>query len=118
MSERLVSGFGMSGMFATECVIDARVGDAYLIEVNRRVTPGLHVGARIGVDPGAALYAALTGTQSTSRSDPAPGEEGVNVHFPQEWLRDPASAYLRDYPVDVPWEDSGLVEAMLAMRHE
>ena len=36
--------------------------------------------------------------------------------FPQEWLRDPASAFLRDYPVDIPWDDPELFEAMIAMR--
>ena len=116
ISQRLVSGFGMSGLFATECVIDERTGRAYLIEINRRLTPGMHVGARIDVDLGAALHAALTGTAPTSRSDPAPGEEGIGVHFPQEWLRDPESSFLRDYPVDVPWDDPDLLDAMVAMR--
>lgn len=116
ISERLVSGLGMSGLFATECIVDERTGHAYLTEINRRLTPGMHVGARIGVDLGAALYAALNGTPSSSRSDLSPGEEGIGVHFPQEWLRDPESRYLRDYPVDVPWDDPDLLEAMIAMR--
>jgi glutathione synthase/RimK-type ligase-like ATP-grasp enzyme len=116
ISERLVSGLGISGLFATECIIDQQTGHAYLIEINRRLTPGMHVGARIDVDFGAALYAALTGTPPTSRSDPAPGEEGINVHFPQEWLRDPESSFLRNYPVDIPWDDPDLFEAMVAMR--
>lgn len=117
-SDKLVRGFGMSGLFATECVVDERTGEAYLIEINRRLTPGMHVGARIDVDLGAALYAALTGTPSTSRADPASGEEGIGVHFPQEWLRDPESRYLRDYPVDVPWDDPDLLAAMVAMNRE
>lgn len=116
ISERLVSGLGMSGLFATECIVDERDGHAYLIEINRRLTPAMHIGSRIGVDLGAALYAALTGTPSTSRSDLSPGEEGIGVHFPQEWLRDPESRYLRQYPVDVPWDDPDLLEAMMAMR--
>jgi biotin carboxylase len=115
ISTRLVGGFGMSGLFATECVIDERTGDGYLIEINRRLTPGMHIGERIGVDLCAALHAALTGTASPSRSDPAPGEEGIGVHFPQEWLRDPESSFLRDYPVDVPWDDPELLDAMVAM---
>jgi predicted ATP-grasp superfamily ATP-dependent carboligase len=117
ISERLISGFGMSGLFATECIVDERTGHAYLIEVNRRLTLGMHVGSRIGVDLGAALYAALAGTPLTSRSDPSPGEEGIGVHFPQEWLRDPESRYLRDYPVDIPWDDPDLLEAMVEMAN-
>ena len=116
ISERLVSGFGISGLFATECIIDEKTGQAYLIEINRRLTPGMHVGERIDVDLGAALHAALAGTQSTSRGDPSPEEEGIGVHFPQEWLRDPESAFLREYPVDIPWDDPGLFEAMVALR--
>jgi len=38
------------------------------------------------------------------------------VSFPQEWLRDPQSRWLRDYPVDVPWDESQLLAAMLARR--
>jgi predicted ATP-grasp superfamily ATP-dependent carboligase len=118
ISETLARGFGMSGLFATECVIDERTGDAYLIEINRRLTPGMHIGERIDVDLAAALFSALAGTPSTSRSDPASGEEGIGVHFPQEWLRDPESRYLRDHPVDIPWDDPELIEAMIAMRDD
>jgi hypothetical protein len=118
ISERLVRGFGMSGLFATECVIDERTGDVYLIGIDRRLTPDMHVGQRIDVDLGAAFYAALTETEPASRTDPASGEEGIGVHFPQEWLRDPESSFLRDYPVDVPWDDPDLFEAMVAMREQ
>ena len=44
------------------------------------------------------------------------GEEYLNVHFPQEWLRDARSHYLRDYPVDVPWDEPELIKAMCARR--
>ena len=60
----------------------------------------------------------FNGLPSPSRSDLDEGESGVRPNFPQEWLRDPNSRYLRDYPVDVPWEDPELIEAMLALRHE
>jgi hypothetical protein len=33
-------------------------------------------------------------------------------------LPDPESRYLREFPVDVPWDEPELIEAMLAMRHE
>jgi hypothetical protein len=66
----------------------------------------------------AALYAAVAGTATTSRADLAEGDEGLSVYFPGEWLRDPDSRYLRDYPVDVPWDEPELIEALLAVRHE
>jgi predicted ATP-grasp superfamily ATP-dependent carboligase len=96
-SSRLVRGFGMTGLFATEYIVERRSGHAYLLEVNRRMTPGLHVGSRIGADLDE-------------------GEEHLNVHFPQEWLRDPRSHYLRNRPVDLPWDEPELIKAMLARR--
>jgi hypothetical protein len=60
----------------------------------------------------------VEGTASTSRADLSEGEEGITVYFPGEWLRDPQSRYLREYPVDVPWDEPDLIEAMLALRHE
>ena len=116
-STKLVQGFGMTGLFATEYLVHRDTGDAYLLEINRRLTPGMHVGSRVNVDLCALLYSAMHGTALTTRREPDAGDQWVNVHFPQEWLRDPASPYLRDYPVDVPWDEPELVEAMLAMRN-
>ena len=42
--------------------------------------------------------------------------EGKVVVFPREWLRDPQSRYLSEFPVDIPWDDPELMDAMLAMR--
>jgi predicted ATP-grasp superfamily ATP-dependent carboligase len=117
-SSRLVQGYGMTGLFATEYMVHRDTGEAYLLEINRRLTPGMHVGSRIKVDLCALLHSAAHDTPLTTRRDPDAGDQWVNVHFPQEWLRDPASPYLRDHPVDVPWDEPRLIEAMLAMRDE
>ena len=82
------------------------------------MSPGTFRGGLVDVDMCAALRAALDGVPSPSRRDLDEGESGVRPNFPQEWLRDPDSSYLRNYPVDVPWEDPELIEAMLALRHE
>ena len=118
MAVTLAAGFGMTGLLALECVVDERTGDPYLLEINRRLVPGGHRGSTFDVDHCAALYSALHGTAQTTRTDLDPGEEHLSVHFPQEWLRDPNSAWLRKYPVDVPWDEPELIEAMLAMRNE
>ena len=115
-SSKLVRGFGITGLFATEYIIERASGEAYLLEVNRRMTPGFHVGSRIGVDLCLALRCAMQGVAPTTRVGMDEGEEHLNVHFPQEWLRDPRSHYLRDYPVDVPWDEPELIRAMLARR--
>ena len=118
MTGQLVSGLGISGHFVVEFRVDERTQETHLIEINRRISPATHLGAQRNVDLCAALYAAIQGTASTSRTQLAEGEEGLTVYFPGEWLRDPQSRYLRDYPVDVPWDEPELIEAMLALRHE
>jgi len=115
-SARLAQGFGMTGIFAPEFAIHERTGEPYLLELNRRMTHGTHRGAAMNVDAGAALFSALSGAPTTTRADLDEGEEHLCVHFPSEWLRDPESPWLRDHPVDVPWDEPELIEAMLALR--
>jgi len=42
----------------------------------------------------------------------------ILVSFPREWLRDPESPWLRDHPSDIPWDDPGVLQAMIALRNE
>ena len=114
---RLAAAFGASGIFAPEYIIDERSHEPYLLEVNRRVTPGTHRGEFFAMSSGAALLAAVEGKPPGTRARLDDGEERNFVSFPHEWLRDPGSAYLREYPVDAPWDELELFEAMLAMRH-
>ena len=115
-AERLVRGFGMSGMFGIEFIADHDSGVAYLLEINRRITPGSPTGALVDVDLCAALHAAIEDAPNPSRRRLDDGEEHVIAHFPQEWLRDPASRYLRRCRVDAPWDDPALFKAMAALR--
>jgi hypothetical protein len=109
---------GISGLAGSEFIIDERSGNAYLLELSRRVTPGTHRGRLLNVDLCAALRSAIDGTPNFSRDGLDEEEEHVYALFPQEWLRDPQSEYLRRGPVDVPWDEPELIEAMLALRHE
>jgi biotin carboxylase len=117
-SDRLVQAFGMTGLFTSEYIIEQATGIPRLIEINRRISPGTHYGAVMNVDLCAAFRAAMHGEPSPTRSGLDAGEERVFVQFPAEWLRDPASRWLRQYPVDVPWDDPGLLDAMLALRRQ
>jgi hypothetical protein len=112
---KLVRAFSMSGLLGIECIVHEQTGNPYLIEINRRVTPGHHRGAQFGVDLCAALHAALNGLPSPSRTDLDEAEEGIRCSFPQEWLRDPTSHWLREYPVDAPWDEPEMLAAMLAL---
>lgn len=112
---KVVRGFGISGLFSLEGVI-AEGGEFHLLEINRRLLGGAHRGSEFGVDLCAALHAALQGVPYAGRTDLDEGEEHLCVSFPQEWLRDPESRWLRDYPVDVPWDEPELFEAMLELQ--
>lgn len=116
-SQLLAKGFGISGFFGPEFIQHERTGEVYLIEINRRVTNGVQMGGLVGVELCAALAAALEGRPYEGRTDLPEGEEHLIAEFPQEWLRDPGSAYLREARTDMPWEDAGVMRAMLAFRH-
>ena len=116
-SDRLAAGLGMSGFFAIEYIVERSTGDAYLIEINRRATSGITLGAMVGVDLCQALYAALNGGPSSVRGDVDPGEEQLIAHFPEEWFRDPGSRYLREYRIDGLWDDPDVLAAAMALRH-
>ena len=116
ITARLVRGFGISGHFFAEFVVSDPGSEPSLLELNRRITPASHRGSARNVDFCAALYAGVHGRPSTSGADIAEGEEGISVFFPGEWLRDPDSRYLSGHPVDVPWDEPELFEALLALR--
>lgn len=117
-SERLAQGLGINGFFGVEYIVDDRAGEAWLLEINRRTTNGIPLGSMINVDLCAALCAAINGEPATGRVDLAEGEEHVIAHFSQEWSRDPESRFLKECRVDIPRDDPGVLEAMLALRHD
>jgi predicted ATP-grasp superfamily ATP-dependent carboligase len=117
-SAQLAEAFGITGLFTCEYAIEQASGLPHLLGISRR--PGLasHFGGILDVDLFAALFAAMQRRPSPTRSRPGPDESRVFVHFPAEWLRDPQSTWLRRHPVDVPWDDPELLDAMLALRSE
>jgi predicted ATP-grasp superfamily ATP-dependent carboligase len=116
-AELLAAKFGMNAFFGVEFIADRRTGQAYLLEINRRITPGTHLGAMFDVDLCAALYHAMHDGPPPARKALNEGEEHLIAHFPQEWLCDPASRFLREWRVDAPWDDPELFLAMLAIGH-
>jgi hypothetical protein len=113
MTSRLTRGFGLTGIFSPEFVVHERTGEPYLLELNRRMSHGTHRGAEMNVDVCAALYAAMHGTPPRTRADLDDGEEYQCAHFPAEWIRDADSRWLRECPVDVPWDEPELFEALV-----
>jgi len=84
-------------------------GRAYLIEMNPRTTQVGHLAMGPGRDLSAAMYAAVSG-EAVQPSSPVT-EKDIIALFPQEWIRDAASPYLRSAYHDVPWEAPELVRA-------
>jgi hypothetical protein len=111
-NSRLIEDLGLTDFASTEYLIEDN-GVAYLIEINRRMTPATHTGPRAGVDLAAALAAACAGRAWEGPTDAPPGTDLTLALFPQEWLRDRASAFLPTYPTDAPWDDPSLLRAML-----
>jgi len=114
-SDALARGLGINGFFAAQFIVHASTRELYLLEICRRVTPGHHSGALVGVDLCAALFAALTDAPSSVPPDLPADFERTVAQFPQEWMRDPGSKYLKDCPIDAPWDDPDLLAAMVAM---
>jgi predicted ATP-grasp superfamily ATP-dependent carboligase len=117
-AERLCRALSISGFSNMQFVVDASTKTAHLLEINRRIVTHTHVGQRFGADLAQALYDRLAGRSPGSTSIDLAGAAIPLVVFPREWLNDPASPLLREYPVDVPWDDPALFAALLRMRHE
>jgi len=116
--ERLVAALGMSGLFSIEFIVERATGLPHVLEINRRAAPSMHRGAFLRVDMFAALLAVSQGLPSPTRASFEPDEEHIDVAFPQEWLRDPDSAWIARYPTDVPWDEPELLASYQRLWRE
>lgn len=101
----IARAFNLSGLFGLDYMRDAR-GDVHLLEINARATPSAHLMLKQDL-PAALLKAA--GLPSHSRA-PMTDKDEIAI-FPREWLRDPASPWLKNAYHDVPWDDPEVVRA-------
>lgn len=106
-AEKLVRRLNLSGLHGFDFMLEEQTQNAYLIEMNPRATQVGHLALGPGRDIPAALYAALSG----KKVEPAPKltENDTIALFPQEWIRDPESPFLRSAYHDIPWEEPELV---------
>jgi hypothetical protein len=112
-AEKMVRRLNLSGLHGFDFMLEAHTGNAYLIEINPRATQVGHLALGPGRDLPAALYAALSG--APIHAAPKVTENDTIALFPQEWLRDPESAYLRTAYHDVPWEERELLRACVRL---
>lgn len=112
ITARVARAFGISGLFGTEFLATDRAATPWLIEANRRITPGSHRGPAIGIDYVGALRDALENRPLRTRRQLDAGEDHVFVRFPMEWTRDPQSPWLVYHRGDVPHDDPRLAAAL------
>ena len=111
--EKLVRRLKLSGLHGFDYMIEAGTGNAYLVEINPRVTQVGH----LALGPGRDLPAALTAAISRCAPQPLPQvtDKDMIALFPQEWMRDPSSSYMASAYHDVPWNEPSLFE--VCVRH-
>jgi Carbamoyl-phosphate synthase L chain, ATP binding domain len=114
--ESMARRLSLSGLCGIDFMLEAETGNAYLIEINPRSTQVGHLSLGPGRDIPAALYAALSG----EAVQPAPKvtEKDTIALFPQEWIRDPESPFLRSAYHDIPWEEPELVRDCVRNRQK
>lgn len=113
-AEKMVRQLNLSGLHGFDFMIEAQSGNAYLIEINPRTTQVGHLRLGAGRDLPAALHAAICGT-AIGETVKVTDNDTIAL-FPQEWLRNPASAFLESGFHDVPWQEADLVR--LSLRKE
>jgi hypothetical protein len=115
-AERMVRRLNLSGLHGFDFMLEAHTGNAYLIEINPRATQVGHLMLGPGRDLPAALHAVLA--EESVHPAPRVTENDTIALFPQEWLRDPDSAFLESAYHDVPWDEPELLRACLAIRRK
>lgn len=110
-AETIVRGLNLSGFHGLDYMLEPESGNAHLIEINPRSTQVGHLTMGPGRDLPAALFSAVSGR--TLRESPQITENNTVALFPQEWLRDSESAFLKTCYHDVPWEEPRLVNACI-----
>ena len=105
--EKMTRRLGLSGLYGFDFMLEVDTGNAYIIEINPRATQVGHLSLGLGHDLPAALYAALS--RKAVQAAPKVTEKDTIALFPQEWIRDPESAFLQSGYHDVPWEEPEFV---------
>ena len=115
-AEKLARRLNLSGLHGFDFILENGTDRAHLIEMNPRATQVGHLAFGQDHDLPAALFAVVTG--KPTRPSPRVTAKDTIALFPQEWLKNPASRYLREAYHDVPWEEPEFVLACLERRRK
>jgi Carbamoyl-phosphate synthase L chain, ATP binding domain len=113
-AEKMVRRLNLSGLHGFDFMLESQTGNAYLIEINPRSTQVGHLTLGPRRDIPAALYSAVSG--QPVRPAVKITDDDTFALFPQEWIRDPASAFLQSAYHDVPWDKPELIRACVRSR--
>ena len=115
-AEVMVRRLQLSGLYGFDFMLETGTENAHLIEINPRSTQVGHLSLGPGRDLPAALYAAL----SEKAVQPAPRvtDKDTIALFPQEWIRDPQSEFLKSAFHDVPWNEPELIRDCVSSRRK
>jgi len=110
VAEHMVKLLDLSGFVGFDFVLDSG-NQAWIIEMNPRVTPICHFSLADGTSLAGSLYTQMTGLRPLSRL--APINRGLIALFPNEIVRSPSSEHLQSCPHDVPWNEPDIVRSAL-----
>jgi glutathione synthase/RimK-type ligase-like ATP-grasp enzyme len=108
-AEHMVKCLDLSGFVGFDFVLDSS-NQAWMIEMNPRVTPICHFSLADGTNLAGSLYTHMTGLRPLSRLGI---NRGLIALFPGEIVRSPSSEYLQSCQHDVPWNEPEVVRSML-----
>jgi hypothetical protein len=115
-ANKMARRLNLSGLHGFDFMLESQTGNAHLIEINPRSTQVGHLTLGLGRDIPAALYSAVS--RQVVRPAPKVTEDDTFALFPQEWIRDPASAFLQSAYHDVPWDKPELIRACVRARRK
>jgi hypothetical protein len=110
VAEHMVKRLDLSGFVGFDFVLDSG-NQAWIIEMNPRVTPICHFSLADGTSLAGSLYTQMTGLRPLSRLAPING--GLIALFPNEIVRSPSSEHLQSCEHDVPWNEPDVVRSVL-----
>jgi hypothetical protein len=109
----LVKCLKLSGFIGFDFILDA-ANQAWLLEMNPRVTPISHLCLADGTSLPGAIFSKMTGAKPNGNASTV--KENTIALFPQEVRRSDRSEYLVSCYHDVPWSEPKFVHACLSLR--
>ena len=113
---KMVKRLALSGLHGFDFMLETETDNAYLIEINPRATQVGHLTLGPGHDIPAAITAAISGTDIRPATKVT--QNDTIVLFPQEWIRNPESPYIRSGYHDVPWAEPEFVRDCIKRRSQ